>query len=405
MTIKFGPLEGVKVVELGTWVAVPGAVAILGDWGANVIKVENTKGGDPFRGLRRIRDIDFTDINTYYVMVNRNKRGIAIDLKKSKGKEVLYRLIESADVFLTNIPQKSLKKLRLGYQYLTKINRRLIYLHFSGFGELGPDKDKPGFDMTAFWTRGGFMHKLGEPGNPPPIQPSTLGDLTSAMMIAGTVSTALFSRERTGKGQKLEMSLYHNAAWCLSGEIQAVFTAAKEFGRFYQDKAVNPLWNVYQTKDERWIHLACVQPDPHWYPFCEAIEREDLKEDPRFNSMEKRQQNSKDLISLLNGIFCQKSAVEWTEILTKHNIIFERVLTITEVAKDPQAEENDFFGEIKHQSGRNIRVVNSPVKFSETPSSIRCSSPEFSQHTEEVLLELGYTWEDIVNFKGQGVIP
>lgn len=407
MSDKHGPLEGVKVIELGSWIAVPGATAILGDWGAQIIKVENIRGGDLLRGLTQVENIKIrdSDVNAFFVMINRNKRSIAIDIKKEQGREILAKLLERADVFLTNIEQGELEKRGLTYQNLTNLNRKLIYLHFTGYGEGGPDKDKPGYDIMAFWTRGGFMNKLMEPGKAPPAQPQALGDMTSAGFIAGAVSTALFAREKTGKGQKVEMSLYQNAAWCLGTEIELFLGAGKELRPIRQDGVLNPLWNVYQTRDGRWIYLACLQSDLYWHPLCEAIGREDLKADPRFNSMEKRTENNKALISLLDEAFSQKDAVEWEEVLRRYSIMFEKVRSIMEVARDPQAIENEFFGEIEHAPGKRITVINSPVKFSDTHSAIRGSAPEFAQHTEEILLELDYTWDDIVQLKSQEVIP
>lgn len=402
--MKDGPLEGVKVVELASWVAVPTAAAILSDWGASVIKVENVNGGDPHRGIRRIENIEISDINFWWELDNRGKRGVAVDIRKEQGGEVVRKLVKDADVFLTNVPPQSLERRGLGYESLIKLNPRLIYLSFTGYGEVGVDKDKPGHDITSFWARGGFMHRLKAPDGIPTIQPIATGDQISSGYIAGAVSTALFAREKTGRGQKVSLSLYHNAVWALAYEVQTALSTGMEIRWRYLDKVINPLWNIYQTKDGRWIQLACLQSDRYWYPFCEAIEREDLKQDARFDSHLKREENNVVLISLIKEVISKKTSEEWERAFRKHDIVYEKAQSIEELVNDPQAVENGFFAEVKHPSGRCIKLVNSPVKFSETPSSIRATAPELGQHTEEVLLELGYDWDDIQELKEQKII-
>jgi crotonobetainyl-CoA:carnitine CoA-transferase CaiB-like acyl-CoA transferase len=399
-----GPLEGVKVIEMGTWIAVPGAAAILGDWGADVIKVENLEGGDPLRGIRRVENIEIKDMHFGWELVNRNKKSIAMDTRTEQGKEILYKLTKTVDIFMTNRVPRGTGQQGLDYTSLSRLKPRLIYVLFTGFGEIGPDREKAGYDITAFWARGGFMYKTGEPGRIPPTQPLSVGDQISAMYIAGAISTALFARERTGKGQKISLSLYQNAAWTIAWELQAFLYANEEIRWRYQDEAVNPLWNLYQTADKRWIQLACLQSDRHWYPFCEAIGREDLKQDSRFASDLKRGENSRSLVSLIKDIISNKTLEEWEKILRRHRIIYERCNSISEVVNDPQALENDFIVGIRHPSGHQLRLVNSPVKFSGTPSSIKSSAPEYGQNTEEILLELGYAWDNIAKFKEEGVI-
>jgi len=405
MAVRNGPLEGVKVVELASWVAIPCCAAILGDWGARVIKVEPLGGGDPNRGFTHFENINVTDISFWWELTNRNKRSIAVDINQEQGREVLLKLIQDADVFLANINQRGLAKRGLDYDSLKKLNPKLIVVDFTGFGEVGPDKDKPGFDITAFWAGGGFMYKTGEPGKMPPTQPLAVGDQTSAMYLAGAVSTALYAREKTGKGQRVSLSLYHNAAWCLAWELQAVLSTNMEAHWRYQDRAVNPLWNVYQTKDGRWIQIACLQSDPSWHPLCDAIGHPELKEDSRFSSHQKREENNRALISIIVEALAQKTLAEWEELFIKHRIIHEAARSINEIANGPQAWENGVFAEVDHPSGKRIKLVNSPVKFSETPSTIRFTAPEYGQHTEEVLLEYGYSWDDIAKLKEQRLIP
>ena len=405
MAVQKGPLDGINVVELASWVAIPTCAAILGDWGANIIKVEPPGGGDPNRGFTGFENLQVTDIHFWWELCNRNKRDIVIDINTEQGKEILLKLIKDADVFLTNINQKGLAERKLDYDSLKKLNPRVIVVDFTGFGEVGPNKDKPGYDVTSFWAGGGFMYRLCEPGGTPPMQPLAVGDQTSAMFIAGAVSTALYNREKTGKGQRVSLSLYHNAAWCLAWEVQAVFGTNLEARWRFQDRAANPLWNIYKTKDERWIQLGGLQSDRFWHPLCDAIGQPELKEDPRFSSHRKREENNKILIPIINEALAQKTLTEWEELFIKHRLIHEAARSIKEIANDPQAWENEMFVEVDHPSGKRIKIVNSPVKFRDTPAGIRFTAPEYGQHTEEILLELGYDWDDIIKFKEQQVIP
>jgi len=399
-----GPLEGIRVIELASWVAVPTAGAILGDWGASVVKVENIKGGDPARGFRRAENVEVTDINFWWELCNRNKRSIAIDINKEEGRTILNKLVEHSDVFLTNLGLDSLKRRKLDYESLIKLNSKIIYASFTGYGEVGPDKNKPGFDITAFWTKGGFMYRLGEPGRTPPIQPIAPGDQISSMYIAGAVSTALFAREKTGRGQKVALSLYQNAVWSLGWEVQAALSTGNEVRWRYQNKVLNPLWNIYKTKDERWIQLAFLQSDQYWDSFCVAIGKEELKEDPRFKSHQKREENNEALIGLITEAFSKKTLEEWERTLSQYKMPCESARSIKEIVSDPQAIENGFFYEVKHPTSKDLKLVNSPVKFSETPAEIRMTAPELGQHTEEILLDLNYTWEAISHLKERAVI-
>ena len=404
METKMGPLAGVKVVELGSWIAVPGCAAVLGDWGAEVIKIENINCKDSFKSLRYIRNIDFTEINTWYIMVNRNKKSIAVDIKTAQGIKIIFKLLENSDVFITNFTQDKLESMGLDYLSMKNLNPKLIYTHFTAYGSQGPERRKPGYDIMAFWTRGGFMNKLTSPGSAPPSQPQGLGDSTGAALLAGAVSTALFSRERTGNGQKVEMSLYQNATWCLSGEIMALLTSGQEVEPVQQYAVENPLWNVYQSKDDCWLHLACLNSNNFWYPLCEAIRREDLKKDSRFKSAEMRSKNNSALIAILKEAFSKKDITEWCNILDRYNIMFEIARSVIDVVRDPQSEANNFFGEVIDKSGQKVRVVNSPFKFSETPASIRTSYPECGEHSEDILLELGFSAEEIPKFRGDKII-
>jgi len=400
-----GCLEGVKIIEMGHVVAVPSAAAILADWGADVVKVEAPEVGDQMRGITRIEGGKLADdIHYVFETMNRNKRGITLNLKQEKGKNIMYELVRKSDVFMSNFQPATLAKLELGYQSLSQLNPRLVYASLSGYGNKGPGKDKPGYDYAAFWANSGLMDKLSDPDGVPRRQRPGVGDNTTSMCIAAGISAALFAREKTGRGQELSFSLYNTAVWTLQADIQVALSMGEELPYGDVNRAANPLWNTYRTKDGRWMELCMLQPDIFWPRFCNAIGLGHLEHDPRFESSQKREDNREALIAIIKDAFAGKTLIEWEEILGKNDLFNCRVQTVSEVVNDPQAIENGFFTELDHPSGRRIRLVASPVLFNGARPPIRRSAPELGQHTEEVLLELDYTWDDIATFRDTGSI-
>ena len=403
-----GILEGITVIDMGHVVAVPSAGAIMGDWGAEIIKVEPLSG-EIERGVTKssrvyqtIKFGDGVEVDWVIQLLNRNKRGLAVDLKKEQGKDILYKLIRAADVFMTNYEVGSLDNLKLDYATLSRFNPRLIYAILTGYGTVGPDKDKRGFDYSAAWARSGAQYLIGEPGTPPPPQRGGMMDrVTGTHMLAGILA-ALLHRERTGKGQKVEFSLYHSGVWTLASDVQAALLDVP-MPKFDRTTAANPLWNTYRTKDDRWFQLTMLQSDVHWPDFCRALGKPELENDPRFRNMEMREQHCEELIPILDEAFASKNMREWEKYLEENNCIFGLIQTPTEVATDPQALANSFFADLHHPAG-DIKLVTPPIKFCQDPASIRGPAPEIGQHTEEILLDLGYSWEEITELKEQAVI-
>jgi crotonobetainyl-CoA:carnitine CoA-transferase CaiB-like acyl-CoA transferase len=386
---------------MGQVVAIPAASAILGDWGAEVIKLEPLYG-EMHRGMVRVQGVDNSQVNWIVQVLNRNSKGLAIDLKKDAGREIIHKLISGVDVFMSNYELNSITKLGLDYDTLSRINPGLIYAFVSGYGTTGPDKDERGYDFTAGWARSGMMHLIGEPGSTPaPQRAGMIDSMTGAHVVAG-ICAALRQRDKTGKGQKIEVSLYHAAVWTLNMDIQ-IALAGGEPVKHNRKNTHNPIWNSYRTQDNRWFWLANLQPDPTWPGFCRAMGRPELENDPRFNSMAARTQNSEELIRIIDGVLGSKKMAEWEVLFRENKVIYGRIQTPNEVVKDPQALANGFFGEVDSGYGR-IKLVTSPVEFSENPATLRTGAPEIGQHTEEILLELGYSWEDIGRFKDQKVI-
>ncbi len=397
-----GVLEGVKVISMGQVVAIPAASAVLADWGAEVIKVEPLYG-EIHRGSVKLQGVATPQINWIVPVLNRNNKGLALDLKQEAGREAIYKLIKRADVFMSNYERSSMVKLGLDYDTLKQINPGLIYAFISGYGAAGPDKDERGFDFAAGWARSGMMHLIGEPGTHPVPQRAGMIDSVAGAHLVGGICAALRQRDRTGIGQNIEVSLYHAAVWTLNMDIQTAL-AGVEPVKHSRTNVSNPLFNSYCTQDNRWFWLANLQPDPIWPAFCQAIGRPELEKDPRFDSMQARTENNKALIQIIDEVLASKTMAEWEKRFREYKVIYGRVQTPREVVNDPQALANNFFEEVDHPELGKIKLVNSPVVFSQNPASLRTPAPEIGQHTEEILLDLGYTWEDISKLKEKGVI-
>jgi len=402
-----GILEGLKVVSMELMEAVPAASVWLADWGAEVIRVEpptraHSRGTTRVKSMRTELQLGGVEVSWMFQSLNRNKKGLAVDLKKEPGRDILCQLVQKADVFLSNYQVSSLKRLRLDYATLSQLNPKLIYGVLSGYGSAGPDKDTAAYDRVAMWARAGFQYMLSEPGAVAPTSRPGMMDRTAAPHVLAGVLAALLHREKTGEGQELEFSLFHSAVWTLGKDMEGALVG-KAMPTEDRTKVHNPIWNLYRTKDDRWLSLGMFQSDPYWPEFCRAIERPELENDPRFNNMETRAQNDEELIRILDEVFASKTINEWEMSFRKYDLIYAPVQSPVEVTTDPQALANDFFVDLPHPAGR-FKVVATPVKFIQNPASVRTPAPEVGQHTEEILLDLGYSWEDIAQLKDQGVI-
>ncbi len=396
-------LKGIRVIDFSTYAFGPGASAILGDWGADVMKIEDPVTGDPWRGTLTVAGLPMGKINYIWEFDNRNKRSVAIDLKNEQGKKIIYRMIEESDVFLSNIPGESLTRIGLDYETLSKINPKLIYAHGSGYGEKGPEHWRLGFDYAAFWARSSIMNSLGEPGAPPPQCLPALGDHTSSVALAGGVVLALFVRERTGIGQEVNVALLGTALWC-NGISIAAAGSTEELPKLSRKESRNPLYNSYKCRDDKWLMLVCLQSDRYWSSLCRVMGLEDLEGDRRFNNIETRKENCAELISILDRTFSTKDRMEWGKAFDENGILWTVVQSAKEAINDPQALANEFVVEVDHPVHGVFRNVSSPVRLSKTPPKITRVAPEHGQHTEEVLLEMGYSWDEIAVFKDSKAI-
>ncbi|MFC2006492.1 CaiB/BaiF CoA transferase family protein, partial [Chloroflexota bacterium] len=353
---------------------------------------------------RRVGKAIISDISYDEQNVNRNKRGMTLDVSQESGREVIYKVLKEADVFLSNFRPRELKKFKLEYDTLSQLNPRIICANVSGYGRKGPDKDLPAYEPTAYFARTGMFHVLQVPGMHPPHNPVGSGDNIAGLALACGIITALFMRERSGVGQEVDVSLFQAGVFALSFDIAGSLVTQQDMHQVERKDMRNALVTCYQTKDGRWMRFAVNQPDLYWSRVCQAIEREELEHDPRFASFEPRLENHVALFNILEEVFLSKTLDEWKVRLNEAGIPWAPVQNLPEVTADPQARANDFFLPLDHPTYGRIEVVANPINISKSPATIRMPAPEHNQHTEEILLEYGYTRKDIVEFKGKGVI-
>ncbi len=397
-----GPLAGVRVLEVANWLAAPSGCALLADFGAQVVKVE-PPGGDPLRGYLAQASPFPSAVNYPFELCNRGKRSITLNLSHPRAREVLYDLVKETDVFVTNLLPGRREKYGVTYEALLPHRSDLVFVSVTGYGSTGPDRDRLGYDYAAFWARSGIMGLLGEPDDPPPPQRPGMGDHTTALLVAGSVAMALLHRQQTGQGQEVDISLQNTGLWVLAADIQGAILGAGP-ARLSRRSVPNPLWNSYCTGDGRWIMLVMLVSDMYWPQLCRAVAREDLENDPRFHTFATRVQNREELIGILDGVFAQRTLDEWAPSLDEHGIIWAPAQTLAEVVNDPQTRARRPFVKISHPVAGEIELVDTPVKFGKARVGARGPAPELGQHTEEVLLESGYTWDDIARVREEGVI-
>jgi len=402
------PLEGIRVVDWTAFLNGPTTSMLLGQLGAEVIKVESKDKGDPYRKVMSTRGMKTMSPDGHCILfelANRNKKGIAIDLKKPEGREVIYRLVEKSDVFVQNFRPGTAQRLRLDYETLSQYNPRLIYASSSGFGTKGPYANKPAMDFSSL-AYSGMMMVSGDPGMPPTTVGYSLGDFAGAFATAYGILAALVVRERLGIGQEINASLLSGLMYLQDMAIAYSHFSNAEVTRIGHYNAYNPLWNCYPCKCGKWIMFAHLQSDVWWPTFCRVVGIESLEHDPRFKDALARGENHKELIAILDKVFATKTRQEWFQIFEGEDLIYCPVNTIKDLFQDPQIIANDYIVEFEHPSMGKIKFAGCPVRFSKTPAvSIRNKAPERGEHTEEVLTEVGgYSREDIAQLRDKGVI-
>lgn len=397
------PLSGIRVVDLTSYVAASSCSRLLADWGAEVIKVE-PPSGDVWRYWGTTMSVPADEEeNPLWDLVNSNKRGIALNLRLPEGQKVFHELLKKADVFITNTRIDALKKMNLDYESLKEKYPGLIYALVTGFGEKGPDCDRPGFDVVAYWARTGFLVDLVKPDEYPVYAPAGFGDLSVGNTLFGGICAALFNRQRTGRGDKISISLFGTAIWF---SALLITTTQERYGNKYPKARIegNPVVIPYRCKDGEWIMLSVLDFEKHWSVLCKTLGREELLADKRYKTRADVLNHRKEIIAILEETFASKNSSEWIKLLREADIVHERIRHFREVSKDEQAWANNFVYENKFSNGEKAILPNTPLQSAEHESLPGGRGPLLGEHTKEVLEELGYSPGQIEEMKKSRVV-
>ncbi|MDE3203863.1 MAG: CoA transferase [Acidobacteriota bacterium] len=402
ITTGTGPLSGVKVVELGVWVAGPAAGGVMADWGADVIKIEPPTG-DPARTFRRMLGGDLPS-NPVFELDNRSKRSVSVDLSSEAGRQVAYDLIDGADVFLTNIRMAALERAGLGPEVLRARNPRLVYAILTGYGLTGPDAGRPAYDIAAFWARSGVAASLTPPGGNLPFQRGGMGDHSAGVTMAGAVSAALFARERTGRGELVTSSLLRQGAYTIGFDVNIALMWGLPVRVGTRTTMGNPAINNYTAGDGRQFWIVGLEGARHWPPLARAVGHPEWIDDERFAGPAERAANAAGLIAELDAIFATRPLSEWAEIFaTEPDFFWAPVQTVDELIADPQFIGAGGLVDVPDESG-TMTMVASPADFTEHPAGPRYRAPNLGEHTFEVLGDLGYDRARIDDLVAGGVV-
>jgi crotonobetainyl-CoA:carnitine CoA-transferase CaiB-like acyl-CoA transferase len=396
-------MEGVKVVELGVWVAGPSASMILADWGADVLKVEPLSG-DPYRELFRAGAGIDIETNPPFEMDNRGKRSLAVDVSSSEGAAIVADLAADADVFVTNVRLPALARAGLDYEDLAARNARLIYARITGFGEDGPDRDRAAYDVGAFWARAGVAASLTAEGSDPPFQRGGMGDHLTGLALASGISGALYAREHTGRGQLVTTSLLRAGIYFMGFDINTVLRLGFAFPPQTRRSLGNPLMSCFKTADGRWLWLIGLEADRHWPKLCRAVERTDWLDDDRLADVATRAGHADELYDALEEIFASRPLDDWSARLDAQDVWWAPVQTTEEVTADAQAHASGAFTDVPLTDGTSALMVSSPVDYSANAWTVKRPSPEIGEHTDELLTEAGYDADRLADLRRRGVI-
>ena len=398
-------LEGIKILDLTIWQQGPVATQLLGDLGADILKIEDALYGDPSRGVETLHLLPPAKYNYYFELQNRNKRSVGINMRKQpKSTEIIYRLIQKADCFVSNLSYATLDDWKLDFESMSKFNPSIVWCHVNTYGHLGPERDIGGFDINGK-ARSGLCSVIGPDEVPFTLTPLTTADQNGAFFLAFAVLTGLIARDKHGIGQKVETSML--AAELFRGGLllQGYLASGMQPPKYNRDNMINPLFCLYKAKDGKGLVLSMPQTDRWWPIVCRALRREDLLQDPRFDSNSKRCGTyCKELIAIFDQEFLKRGRDEWITYLKSREVLCDPISEYSEVEKDTQVLNNDYIITVDHPVFGRIKQPGIPIHCSKTPGRVRTIAPEVGQHTEEVLLDYGFAWEELEQLKRDGVI-
>ena len=397
-----GPMDGVKVVELGIWVAGPATAGILAEWGADVTKIEPTKG-DPSRIFQFLLGGDMPT-NPVFEMDNRSKRGMAIDLSHPEGLQILFDLLDDADVFITNLRPGGLKRLGIDFESIEERFPKLVYCHITAYGREGKSADLPSFDVGAFWARSGIASLLTTEDSDPPFQRGGMGDHSVAMSAAAAISAALFEREKSSKGQLVEASLIRQGAYTISFDLNALLMWGRTIALGSRSGMGNPAMNNYKASCGRRFWLVGIEPFRHWPPLARAVGHPEWIEDERFSDPGSRAKNAEELIGELDKIFATRTLDEWAEIFNSEpDLFWAPVNSPDDLLADQTFSGSGALLDVPDGSTGTL-MISTPVDFHCTPAEPRSLAPKLGEHTAEILKELGLSESEIDSMHSSGIV-
>ena len=394
------PLEGIRVVEVSAWTFVPVAGAMLADMGAEVIKVEPPYG-DPQRGLMNLLNSSGAGPNPFNEIPNRGKRSITLDLSNPTGREVLLKLCETADVFLTSYLPKVRAKLGIDVDDIRRVNPNIIYARGSGWGNRGPMRDQGGYDLACAWATSSIATRFDVHEEGPPGMPAAFFDLQGGNTIAGAIGTALFKRERTGKPSIVDVSLINVGMWAMAPDIVSAPYVEQPMTSS-RLKPGNPITNWYRTQDRRWIYLVVLDSDRFWAEFCHHVGNPEWIDEPRYVNAAKRFEHRDELVADLDALFGSHSLQTWMTKLDSFTGVWAPALFPRELHDHPQVEANGYLPSITDGSGNEFRLVSAAMHFDEEPTTPISACPELGQDTESLLTEVGMSWDEISRIRETG---
>jgi len=397
-----GIFAGLKVLDCASFIAAPAAATVLSDFGADVIKIEPPGAGDPYRNLPNLPGYPISQHNYAWMLESRNKKSLALDLSKPEGQQVLRRLVAETDVFITNFPPNVRKKLGLTYEELAPLNARMIYASFTGYGEKGEEANKPGFDSNAYWARSGLMDLVRADTNTTPARSvAGMGDHPCAMALYSAIVTALYKRERTGKGSHVSSNLMANGIWAGGVLAQAKLVSAEFQERRPRERALNAVTNHYRCKDGRWLILSLLSEDKQWPTLARIMGREDLVTDPRFATKKDRHARSLELIKIFDETFATRDLAEWRKLLDGNGLVFGVVGILDDLPTDRQMIDNEVLVPFENDT---MLTINSPIWVDGSTKVRPRLPPAVGEHSDEILRSAGYGETEIKQLRAVGTV-